>query len=313
VVGMKCLEAGLELKRRNEGRCVLQVCAFAQLALFESEMEGDGEGKVIRRLMVEAAGRPGVDVLGSTPYVEEERDRMERNVEWMVDLCMESGKHLDFHLDYNLDAGQEPMVWHVVKTLKKKEWGSQEKTKGKTVVLGHCTRLTHFSDEDWTQLVKQIGRLPISFVGLPTSDLFMMRHPSRTRGTLDIPRLIQYHGLMACIGMNNIGNAFTPHGSCDPVTLACNGVGIYQAGTKEDAEVLYECVSTRARKAIGLLAGERDMTLDLKEGDDANLVLFGEGQGNWSTRRSVAEAVYLYDHGRRRFACLDGRITTGSR
>ena len=58
---------------------------------------------------------------------------------------------------------------------------------------------------------------------------------------------------------------------------------------------------------------DRVMALDLKEGDDANLVLFGEGQGNWSTRRSVAEAVYLYDHGRRRVACLDGRITNGSR
>lgn len=34
-------------------------------------------------------------------------------------------------------------------------------------------------------------------------------------------------------------NAFTPHGNCDPLSIASLGVGIYQAGTKQDTEVLY--------------------------------------------------------------------------
>ena len=303
VVGTKCLDAGLKLKDRayNEAQRHVQLSAFAQMPLF-SPSQGDENGSVIRKLMQEASSRSAVDVIGSTPYVEADKAKMQQNVEWMVGLSIECDVHLDFHLDYNLEPESEPMVWHVIKMLKEKKW--KERTQNKTVVLGHCTRLTLFSAEEWQRLKEEIGDLPISFVGLPTSDLFMMRTPDRTRGTLDVLTLITEYSLNACIGINNIGNAFTPHGSCDPLTLACNGVGVYQAGTTQDAELLYECVSTRARKAIGLQDTPKDdtasnndeMSLELKVGDEASLVLFGTEKEDWRTRRTVAEVVYLYDH-----------------
>jgi cytosine/adenosine deaminase-related metal-dependent hydrolase len=302
VVGMKCLDAGIQLKRKAEGRCVVQLCAFAQLPLFTSS-QGDERGEVIRGLMREAARTDEVDVVGSTPYVEGGRREMEKNIEWMIELAIEKQVHLDFHLDYNLDTEQEPMVWYVVKMLKEKGW--MEKARDRTVVLGHCTRLTLFKDDEWRRLREEIGDLPFSFVGLPTSDLFMMRTPNRTRGTLDIPKLIKEYNLNACMGINNIGNAFTPHGSCDPLTLACNGIGVYQAGTKEDAELLYECISTRARRAIGLaeesIGEDREgRLLELKEGATADIILFGCDKEDWRSRRSIAEVVYLYDHCRDR-------------
>jgi cytosine/adenosine deaminase-related metal-dependent hydrolase len=310
-VGTKCLNAGFTLKQRAEdgGKCVVQLCAFAQLPLFSSSAS-DEDGAVIRKLMQDAAGAEYVDVVGSTPYVEADRARMERNVGWMVELSMEHDVHLDFHLDYNLDPETEPLVWHVVKMLKEKKW--KERTTDKTVVLGHCTRLTLFKAEEWRRLKDEIGDLPISFVGLPTSDLFMMRTDTRVRGTLDVPTLIKNYDLNACVGINNIGNAFTPHGSCDPLTLACNGVGIYQAGTVKDAELLYECVSTRARRAIGFgSTGHEDKTdsddvsaLQLRPGNDGSLLLFGSEEPAWRTRRSIAEVVYLYDHARDRRAFL---------
>ncbi|KGO67627.1 hypothetical protein PITC_063900 [Penicillium italicum] len=43
-----------------------------------------------------------------------------------------------------------------------------------------------------------------------------------------------------------------PWGLSDLLSLACLGVGIYQAGSQADAELLYECVSSRAMAAIGL-------------------------------------------------------------
>lgn len=62
-VHFKCLDAGLKLKEEFEGRCDIQICAFAQLPLFS----GNDGGDLVRRLMSEAAHRTGVDVLGSTP------------------------------------------------------------------------------------------------------------------------------------------------------------------------------------------------------------------------------------------------------
>jgi hypothetical protein len=60
----------------------------------------------------------------------------------------------------------------------------------------------------------------------------------RFRGTLQVPQMIKRYGLQAALGVNNVGNAFTPHGGCDPLSVASLGVGIYQAGTKTDAETL---------------------------------------------------------------------------
>ncbi|PPJ52869.1 hypothetical protein CBER1_11314 [Cercospora berteroae] len=311
-VHLKCLDAGTQLQQRaaDEAVCNIQICAFAQLPLF-SPSAGDEEGAVIRDLMRQAVARSGVTVIGSTPYVENDREKMQCNVEWMVDLSIEHNAHLDFHLDYNLDQDVEPLVWFVVQTLKEKGW--QDRTSNATIVLGHCTRLTLFSETEWKKLAQTIkdAQLPISFVGLPSSDLFMMRTGKQPeiRGTLDVPRLIKEFELNACIGVNNIGNAFTPQGTCDPLSLACQGVGIYQAGTTRDTEILYECVSTRARAAIGF--GRHDVgetSLALRPGDRANLLLFGAADPSWRTRTSVSEAVYLYDHGQGRTTFLNGRI-----
>jgi cytosine/adenosine deaminase-related metal-dependent hydrolase len=313
VVGTNCLDAGLELKAAVAGKCAVQICAFAQVPIFSSS-QGDEDGSVARRLLGEAVMTGDVEVIGSTPYVESDRGKQEENIEWMVELAIEKRVHLDFHLDYNLDPSQEAMVWHVIKKLKARNWN--EANANKTIVLGHCTRLSLFTDQEWKKLKEEIGDLPVSFVGLPTSDLFMMRTPERTRGTLNVPEMIKTYGLNACIGVNNVGNAFTPQGSCDPLSLACSCIGIYSAGMKADAELLYECVSTRARKAIGFGRVDGEEVKDARggtelcEGDKADLVVFGSEKDAWRTRRSVSEAVYLYDHCRGRRAMLGGLSTT---
>ncbi|EME83017.1 uncharacterized protein MYCFIDRAFT_36156 [Pseudocercospora fijiensis CIRAD86] len=312
-VQTKCLDAGIELQKRarKENSCHVQLCAFAQLPLF-SAAQDDEDGAVIRGLMEAAAANQNVDVVGSTPYVEDGRDKMQRNVEWMIDLSIEHNLHLDFHLDYNLDRSAEPLIWHVVQCLKNKQW--QQQTRDRTIVLGHCTRVSLFNDDELQRLATMITEsgLPIHFVGLPTSDLFMMRagQQPEIRGTLHVPDLIKKYGLNACIGINNIGNAFTPQGSCDPLHLACQGIGIYQTGTKQDAERLYECVSTRAKAAIGVMKSERS-SVQIREGDVADFVLFAgidEAKHQWKTRQTLSESVYLYDSCQGRRSIFGGKL-----
>lgn len=231
-VQFKCLDAGLKLKEEFAERCDVQICAFAQLPLFS----GDDGGNEIRKLMVAAAQREGVDVLGSTPYVESDEFKSKMNVRWIVGQSLAHGKHLDLHLDYFMEEDKQPLVWDVLKMARDYNWTART---SKHITLGHCTRLTRFKTEQWTQLRQAIGDLPVSFVGLPTSDLFMMRTEENVRGTLPILQMIGKHGLAAAIAVNNVGNAFTPHGNCDPLGIASLGVGLYQAGTKRDAELLY--------------------------------------------------------------------------
>lgn len=282
VTGTTCLDAAVELKEAFTGKCELQICAFAQDPVFNS-----AHGDENRRILEDALLKYGASVaaLGTTPYVEADREASLRNIRWGIETALRHGLHLDFHLDYNLGAA-EPMVWDVIRLLNEYQWTSKAEA-GKTIVLGHCSRLTLFTNRQMKELAHLIrdSNLPIHFVGLPTSDIFMMGRPDgdsedsstahRPRGTLQIPSMIRHLGLNACLSVNNVGNAFTPWGTGDPLALASLGVGIYQASTEEDAKILLECVSSRARQAIGLETCGRE-TGDGEEQKDTEL--FWEGR-----------------------------------
>jgi cytosine/adenosine deaminase-related metal-dependent hydrolase len=211
VVQMKCLHAGLKLKEMFKDQCEVQICAFAQLPLFSGQ---DG-GEKVRELITKSASFEEVDVLGSTPYVEDDEEKSKNNVKWITQLALKHQKHLDLHLDYFLEEDKKPLVWDTLDIIRELEWNG--KAGGRQITLGHCTRLTRFRNDEWTHLRQEVGSLPISFVGLPTSDLFMMRTPENVRGTLPVIELINEYGFNAAIAVNNVGNAFTPYGNCDPL------------------------------------------------------------------------------------------------
>ncbi|KAI4145514.1 MAG: hypothetical protein L6R39_003782 [Caloplaca ligustica] len=304
-VQFKCLNAGLTLKEQYRDVCEIQICAFAQDPVFSGQNAAEG-----RRLMEEAMQKDGVDVVGSTPYVEAGEDLMRRNIDWAIEMAVKHGKHLDLHLDYSLDVDKEPMVYYVVDQLLNRQWMHQNRDK--KIALGHCTRLTLFTGDQWHDLRARIDDLPISFVGLPTSDLYMMGSPSegegggeRVRGTSQIPQMIQQYGFEGAVGVNNVGNAFTPQGSCDPLSVASMGVGVYQAGTKHATEILYETVSTRAKAATG--CGKSDVT-DMQEGDDADFVLFDVGSNDGGRGRRTLQEI-VYDPPKQRQVCFKGYTT----
>lgn len=243
-VQFKCLDAGLELKRWYENKCYIQICVFAQDPIFSYE---DG-GEHMRSLLQEAVQRPGVEVFGSTPYVEDNGNPIKQmqNIQYAIWLAQNYGLHLDLHIDYNLDPSTQSFVLHALNTLRAQHWPSDWRLPNyRTVVFGHATRLTLFTQQEWWHLAQQIGDLPVSFVGLPTSDIYMMGKPNenegggyRVRGTLQVVQMIKKYGLNATFGINNVGNAFTPQGSCDPLNLASTCIGLYQAGTEQDASIL---------------------------------------------------------------------------
>jgi hypothetical protein len=243
-VKLKCLEAGLALKEEFRDRCYIQICVFAQ----DPIVSYPDKGRAMMRLLESAVNRAGVEVFGSTPYVEKDGDHEKQvmNMEFAIKTAKRYRLHLDFHMDYNLDPAKPSMVPEALKLLHAMNWPSNwNNYEYRTIIFGHCTRLTLFDNSEWLNICEKVQGLPVSFVGLPTSDMFMMGRPKeeeggghRVRGTLQVLQMIKKYGLNATIGINNVGNAFTPQGSCDPLSLASLGVGIYQAGTKADTELL---------------------------------------------------------------------------
>lgn len=297
-VKMTCLKVGKQLKKEWKEICQIQVVSFAQDPIFSGQHAEEN----LRRIE-DAVRDPEVDVIGTTPYVETTAEASRKNIEWAISRAWELQKHVDFHIDYNLNENSEAMVWYVLETLKKTGWTASA-TKAR-VMLGHCTRLTLFVDDEWGRLASTIqdNDLPISFVALPTSDLYMAPLPVgenikrphvRSRGTLQVLHMIQDLGLDTVIGVNNVGNAFTPWGSADPISLACLGVGIYHGGKTSDVEMLYECISTRARAAIGLAGSSID--IGLKNSHQRDLLVLPNvdqiGFGQTRLKQTVADVVW---------------------
>ncbi|KAJ5200300.1 Phytanoyl-CoA dioxygenase [Penicillium cf. griseofulvum] len=315
-VQLICLEAAIALKNQWKNSCDIQIVCFAQDPIFSSEYGEQNMG------FLETALRKysQIDVIGTTPYVESSPEAAKQNIEWAIDCALEMNKHVDFHLDYNLDSNKEALVWHVLQTLKQRSWTTH--STDKRVMLGHCTRLTLLTENEWAQLATEIhdNELPVSFVGLPTSDMYMASPPrtnadckspqDRPRGTLQVLEMIQKYNLNAVIGVNNVGNSFTPWGLPDPLSLACLGVGVYQAGSQADAELLYECVSTRARAAIGLSPSHSGLCV--KQGCRLDLLLVHHrddtGCGVSRPRTNVAEVVWTPPGKSNRDVVFGGRL-----
>lgn len=267
VTRFKTVEAAVKLKHDFAHLIRVQICIFAQDPIFSGNY-----GRLNRELLIEALDKYAADVeaLGTTPYVEADQQSAVNNIDFAIRTAMERRLFLDFHLDYHLETPPDPAPGTILETLLnhliEHKWTEKASKDKQAIAIGHCTRLTTMESSVTEALATLIkgNKLPVHFVGLPTSDLYMMGRPkevetegssqphSRLRGTMQIPSMIKDLGLNGCLGVNNVGNAFTPSGDGDPLQLASWGVLLYHAGTEADAQLLYGCVSERARKAIGL-------------------------------------------------------------
>jgi hypothetical protein len=207
-------------------------------------------------------------------------------------------------LDYNLSPTAEPLIYYVSKRLRDLDW--MTRMLGKRVTIGHATRLSLFSHEELRALREEIKDLPITFVGLPQSDMYMMGRddPASPRGTLRVTELVKEHGLDVAMSVNNVGNAFTPQGTLDPLNLCTFGVAVYQAGTPNDChlllvrfnspyrlesistKILQAAVSNTSRRAAGFPSLN---SLALSEKDPADLLLV---HGNDSIQSLVLNPGY---------------------
>lgn len=171
-VRFKCLDTGLRLKEEFKNCCLIQLYVFAQEPIL-SKGRNCPEGM---KLLEEALARDEVDVLGTSPYAEENDDRMRANVDWAILTALKYAKHLDLHHDENFDQQKRLMTEHVIEVAKARSWPEG--------VLGHCTRLTLFKAEEWHSLRISIADFPVFFIGLPTSDLYSAsRDPNNNRPT----------------------------------------------------------------------------------------------------------------------------------
>lgn len=211
-------------------------------------------------------------MVGSAPYVEPTTEHAKRNIKLVFEASMNSGKlshHIDFHLDYNLNPAAEPLIHEVIAQAKtycasgenpdvagaagaqgRQAIGSpahvtEHNSFRPCITIGHATRLQLFSPTEWRALGAAINDLPITFVGLPQSDMYIQGRAHQNdplgppRSTLRVPFIEKEYGIKVAMAVNNVDNAFTPQGTLDPLSsLVSFGVAIFQVVTPRDIRSL---------------------------------------------------------------------------
>jgi len=142
-VRFKCLDAAVELKKLFRGACEIQICAFAQEPIYS----GPDRAENIK-LINEAIAYKDVEVVGSTPYVEKDWDQVHLNTDWTIGMALHHNKHADLHLDYNVHQSSKLITPHAISLAQDHDW-DQYNGHQRTIVLGHCTRLTQYSSQEW--------------------------------------------------------------------------------------------------------------------------------------------------------------------
>lgn len=200
-MNLLCLDAGLQLKREFAGRCAVNLVVFAQDPLFYRSDPPKQER--MHALLAEAVARPGVNAVGSAPYVEKEgQEAEEANARFVFDLAQSAGLDVDFHLDYNVSHEARPLLWKVLKLAQERRWDVAGRSRRLTI--GHCTRIALFSETEIERLRKECEALDVSFVALPPSDLYMqgreVPYGTRTRATLPGLELV-HRGISCAVGV----------------------------------------------------------------------------------------------------------------
>ncbi len=269
-VGLRCVEAGIALQAEFADRCHVQLVAFAQDPLFYPDA---AKQQRMHQLLRHAAQSRQVDVVGSAPYVEsspegdavQQKTQQRRNIDFVFKLAEEFGKHVDFHLDYDLDPpgaaaeGREAMLPYVLGLSRGRSWDVRGQTR--RVTIGHCTKLSVYTEGDIAALCEGVAE-GVSVVALPPSDMYMQGrdqpYASRSRATLPLLELHKTLRLSWAMGVNNVANLFTPQGDADPLAMLPCMVGVWQSAKPRDCETLLNAVSTSARYAAGFTCSYDD-------------------------------------------------------
>ena len=323
-VGTMCLDVALQLKTAFRGSCEVQVAAFAQDPIFYPDDMAKQEQ--MHSLLRQAASISEVDVIGSAPYVEtlstsdqresgekerkqKQKAQQKKNIDFVFDLAQEFGKHVDFHLDYDLappgreEDGEQAMIPYVLSLSQTRLW-TLPNGKQRSVTLGHCTKLSSFSEDDIAQLATTLSAShadgahplpPVSFVSLPPSDLYMQgraqaysTRPRATMPLLDLGSNPMLAGkLNWAMGVNNVANLFTPQGDADPLALLPMMVGVWQSAKPKDCETLLSAVSCAARAAAGLTSSYESALPDQSQGGETG------GGGEVGEKNLWADLVVL--------------------
>jgi cytosine deaminase len=258
--GVKAL---IRAREEFRGIAELQVVAFAQ----DGIVREPGTADLLRQAM-----DLGADVVGGIPWIEFTTADVEEHVKIVFDIAEEYDKPVSMLVDDAGDPGLRSLEVMAIETIKR-EWQGRS-------LAHHARAMALYPKPYFQKLAALLKKAQMGVVSDPHTG------PLHAR-----VRELREEGVLVCLGMDDISDAYYPYGRKNLLEVAFLASHLLWMTSREEMEVLYDMVTTEPAKAIGL---EDHM---LKVGAPANIVVLKEPNVLEALRNHDAPA-YVISHGK---------------
>jgi cytosine deaminase len=258
------VKAVLRAREEFKGVVDIQVVAFAQDGLAREP----GAAALMRQAMA-----LGADVVGGIPWIERTDADRAAHVAFCFDLAREFGTDVSMLVDDAGDAGLRTLEAMAVAAI---ERGWQGR------VLAHHARAMALYPAPY--LEKVIALMQQARLALVTDPHTGPLH-ARVKALLAA-------GVNVCLGQDDISDAYYPFGRNSMLEVAFLAAHLLWMTTRPEMETLYEMITTRAARAMGVPDHE------VRVGAPANLVVLAAPDVLEALREHAAP-VAVVSHGKR--------------
>lgn len=222
IIGLKGLEAILELKEEYEKLIQIQVVAFPQEGFLNNPSNYN---------VLEESLKLGADIVGGIPA--NENDPI-RHIDMIFELAKKYCKDIDMHIDETDDPDTLTLKYLAEKTLLEKYQ--------KRVTADHCCSLSANKLEYIENLLSLTKKAEINIITLPSTNLYLQGRDDKKnfrRGITRVKDLLERE-IAVSIGSDNIRDPFNPFGNGNLMEEALIAAHGCHMGGLDDLDKIFE-------------------------------------------------------------------------
>jgi cytosine deaminase len=253
------------IRAREEFRGIvdIQVVAFAQ----DGILREPGAAELMHQAM-----RLGADVAGGIPWIEYTDADIHEHIKVIFDLAVEFDKDVSMLVDDAGDPGLRSLEWMAVETIRR-GWQGR--------CLAHHARAMALYPTPYFQKVAAL---------LKQAQMGIVSDPHTGPLHARVQDLLR-ENVLVCLGQDDISDAYYPYGRNNMLEVAFLVSHLLWMTTKADMETLYDMITHKAARAIGLKG------YGLEVGAQANLAILGQPSVLEALRYHAAPR-YVISHGK---------------
>jgi cytosine deaminase len=256
VVGLRCLNAAIKLKREFGGLIDVQVVAFPQEGLV---------GKPENVELLYKAAELGADVVGGIPWYENSADDASQHLDKVISVA----KSLDKDIHIVADDTDDPLSTNILSFISK---CLREGLKDRCSA-SQCRGALDSPNEAYVERVVKLAKLVgLSVVENPQTSLILSGGGSTHPFKRGITRIIEFAsaGVNVAAGQDDIQDAYYPYGRGSMVEVGFIMIHAARIATSDGLRLIYNMITHNGAKMMRL------MDYGVGKECEANLLIFAE-------------------------------------